>query len=350
MRCCRAIWWTSPHATSARRCSGGATRAPFGISPAGPAPLFRHRADVLLAEAAREADVPFVLSGAGMAVDEVARAAPDNVWYQLYGARDRSISERQIARAGDSGVKVLVVTVDTPVTPKRERHLRNGITVPFRLRAGLVPRMMREVLLHPGWFIHHLMRGGMPAMGSWTPYMRSDATAAESASYFYQQAFTWGDQPSPTWTDMERWRRIWPGKLVIKGLLHPDDARRAADLGADGIIVSNHGGKVLDRAPASLHALPGIAQAVGDRVTVMIDSGVRRGSDIVIARCLGARFVFFGRPTLYGVAAAGLPGARKALDILRAETDLVLATIGCPIAEALGPEYLYKASRPEIDA
>lgn len=315
--------------------------APFGVSPTGPAALFRPGADAMLAEAAQEADVPFILSGAGSSVEDIAKVAPRHLWFQLYGARNRDISRDQIARALDCGVEVLVVTVDTPVTPKRERHLRNGIAVPFKLKGGLLPRMALEVIQHPGWFLRHLLAGGMPVMGNWAPYLPNNATPSEVAAFFYSQAFVWGEQPSQIWNDLEDYRRLWPGKLVVKGLLHPDDAMKAAALGADGVIVSNHGGKVLDRAPASLHALPSIAEAVGSRMTVMLDSGVRRGSDIVIARCLGAEFVFVGRATLYGVAAAGLNGARRAIDILRSETDLVLATIGCRSAGALGPHFLF---------
>lgn len=302
---------------------------PFGISPTGPAPLFRPHADLLLAKAARSANIPFILSGAaGATLEEVAATAPENAWFQLYTARDRNISHDQIRRAADAGMEVLVVTVDTPVTPKRERHLRNRISVPFRLSPSTALRMVREIVMHPAWFARFFASGGMPSMANWSSYMESSATAAQTASFFFDQAFVPGDVGTPTWQDLETYRRLWNGKLVVKGFLHPDDVVRAADLGCDGVIVSNHGGKALDRAPASLDALPAIRAAVGERMTVMLDSGIRRGSDVVIALCLGADFVFAGRPTLYGVAAGGEDGARKVLDIVATEINLVMAMIG----------------------
>jgi len=318
---------------------------PFGISPTGPAPLFRPHADLLLARAARGADVPFILSGAaGASLEEVKATAPDHAWFQLYTARERAISHDQIRRAADAGIDVLVVTVDTPVTPKRERHLRNRISVPFRLSPSTALRMAREIALHPAWFARFFASGGMPAMANWSPYMEPGATAAQSAAFFFDQAFTPGDAGTPTWRDLEAYRRLWRGKLVVKGFLHPDDAIRAADLGCDGVIVSNHGGKALDRAPASLDALPAVRAAAGERMAVMLDSGIRRGSDVVIAMCLGADFVFAGRPTLYGVAAGGEEGARKVLDIIATEIDLVMATIGCTSTRDLDETFLTRAA------
>jgi L-lactate dehydrogenase (cytochrome)/(S)-mandelate dehydrogenase len=144
-----------------------------------------------------------------------------------------------------------------------------------------------------------------------------------------------------TWKDLERYRRLFPRTLIVKGILNPADAIRAAEIGADGILVSNHGGRQLDQAPASLDALPAIKAAVGDRMTIMLDSGVRRGADILIALCLGAQFVTFGRPTLYGAVAGGLPGVKKAIDIFKTEIDTVMAQIGCPSLDQLGPDFLW---------
>lgn len=303
---------------------------PCGISPTGPAPLFRPDADILLARAARDAGVPFILSGAaGATLEAIHAIAPGRNWFQLYTARERAISHDQIRRASDVGMDVLVVTVDTPVTPKRERHLRNRISVPFKLTPTTALRMAGEVIQHPAWFLRFLASGGMPKMANWSAYMEPDAPAAETAGFFFDQAFVPGEIGTPSWHDLETYRRLWKGNLVVKGFLHPQDAIRAAELGCDGIIVSNHGGKALDRAPASLDALPAIKAAVGDRMTVMLDSGVRRGSDVVIAMCLGADFVFAGRPTLYGVAADGQAGAKKVLDLIAQEIDLVMAMIGC---------------------
>jgi L-lactate dehydrogenase (cytochrome)/(S)-mandelate dehydrogenase len=149
-----------------------------------------------------------------------------------------------------------------------------------------------------------------------------------------------------TWRDLERYRRLFPRTLIVKGILNPADAVRAAEIGCDGIIVSNHGGRQLDQAPASLEVLPAIKAAVGDRMTVMLDSGIRRGADILIARCLGADFCFFGRPTLYGAVAGGLPGVKKAIDIFVNEIDLVMGQIGCPSLDQLGPDFLWTEDWP----
>ncbi|MGI6852272.1 alpha-hydroxy acid oxidase [Mesorhizobium sp. 1B3] len=331
---------------TATKLFGRSYAMPFGISPTGPAALFRPDADLLLARAAADANVPFILSGAaGAALEDIHAVAPGRNWFQLYTARERQISHDQIRRAADVGMDVLVVTVDTPVTPKRERHLRNRISVPFEITPGIVLRMTRELLMHPTWFARFFASGGMPAMANWTAYMSAGASAAESATFFFNQAFVPGDVGTPSWRDLETYRNLWKGTLVVKGFLHPDDAVRAADIGCDGLIVSNHGGKALDRAPASLDALPAIKKAVGGRMTLMLDSGVRRGSDVVIALCLGADFVFAGRPTLYGVAIGGQAGAKKVLDIIAHEIDLIMATIGCDSTDRLDEHFLTEETK-----
>jgi L-lactate dehydrogenase (cytochrome)/(S)-mandelate dehydrogenase len=179
-------------------------------------------------------------------------------------------------------------------------------------------------------------------METWAPYAGPAASAAEVARFFRTQS------PSvQTWRDLDGFRRAWPGKLVIKGIMRPSDAVRCIGHGVDGIVISNHGGKALDRAPASIEILAAIKAAVGDRLVVMLDSGVRRGSDIVVARCLGADFIFVGRATLYGVAAAGLAGASRALSILREEIDTTLGLIGCPRIDELGPDFILDGSEVE---
>jgi (S)-mandelate dehydrogenase len=310
---------------------------PFGISPTGIAGIFRRDAELMLARAASEARVPFVMSGASMvSIERMARVDPANTWFQLYAARDPKISDDFLQRARDAGFGTLVLTVDNPVPPKRERDARNG----FRLPPKLAPLDMIEAgLLHLPWVIDYLRRGGMPVMETWAPYASPGAGAAEVARFFRTQS------PSiQTWRDLDGFRRAWPGKLVVKGIMRPADAVRCAEHGVDGIVISNHGGKALDRAPASIEILPSIKSAVGDRLAVMLDSGVRRGSDIVVARCLGADFVFVGRATLYGVAAAGLAGASRVLAILREEIDTTLGLIGCPRFDELGPDFILDGS------
>ena len=170
------------------------------------------------------------------------------------------------------------------------------------------------------------------------PHAGNGASAADAIGLGRTQT----PAAAQTWRDLERYRRLFPRPLVVKGILNPADAIRAAEIGVDGIIVSNHGGRQLDQAPASLDALPAIKAAVGDKLTIMLDSGVRRGADILIAWCLGAQFVFFGRPTLYGAVAGGGPGVKKAVDIFKNEIDLVMAQIGCPSLDQLGPDFLWR--------
>jgi (S)-mandelate dehydrogenase len=308
--------------------------SPFGIAPTGIAELFRRGADIMLAKAAASANVPSIMSGSSMTAPEtISKIVPNNPWYQLYAARDPNITDDFVRRAKDCGFRTLVLTVDNPVFPKMERDKRNGFSMPFRLTLPIIA----DVLRRPGWTIEYLRHGGLPMQQTWQPYAPPGASPTEVSEFRRSQ------NPSvQTWRDLDRVRRLWPGNFVVKGLARASDAARAANAGADGIIVSNHGGKTLDRSPATVDALVAIAAAVGERITVMLDSGVRRGSDIVVGMCLGARFVFVGRATLYGVAAGGEAGARRALDILREEVDMTLALIGCPDVAELGPDFLYE--------
>lgn len=291
--------------------------SPFGIAPTGLASLFRSGADLLLAKAAAETNIPFVMSGAATAsIEAAARVAPAHTWYQLYCARDRKITEDLIRRANDAGLGALVVTVDIPISSKRERNLRNGFVLPLRLRPGIIA----EALTHPGWMAEYLWHGS-PRFENWVPYAGS---SSRTNRFFAEQT-----PATVTWRDLESFRRLWPRNFVLKGIMHPDDAARAVQSGVDGIWVSNHGGRQLDRAPSALEALAAIRVAVGGRVTLMLDGGVQRGADIVTALCLGAQFVFVGRATLYGMVAGGLPGVRRAITILNDEIDRVMAQIGC---------------------
>jgi isopentenyl diphosphate isomerase/L-lactate dehydrogenase-like FMN-dependent dehydrogenase len=307
---------------------------PFGIAPTGIAGFFRRGGDLMLAEAAAAANIPYIMSGTSNAsIEAAAKIAPEHTWYQLYGARDRRVSEDMIRRARDAGLSTLALTVDVPIGSKRERNIRNGFIRPYKLK----PAIMLEALRHPAWLYEYFRNGGMPLFDNWAPYAPAGSGPREVADYLASQT-----PSSQTWQDLEAYRRLWPRTLVVKGILHPDDARRAAEMGVDGIMVSNHGGRQLDRAPSPLEVLPAIKQAVGDRVTLMFDGGVRRGSDIVIARCLGAQYIFVGRATLYGCVAGGVRGVRRAINILRDEIDRALAQIGCPSFDQLGPDWILK--------
>ena len=317
--------------------------SPFGISPTGGAGLYRRDGDLMLAEAAAEANIPYIMSGGSNAsMEEAVRIAPDNTWFQLYAAKDGDLTDALIGRARDAGVGALVLTVDVPIHPKRERNWRNGFAT---VRNGgvmealkLKPSILFEAMTHPAWVFDYVRHGGAPTLGNWAPHAGNGASKADAIRLGRTQT----PASAQTWRDLERYRRLFPRPLVVKGILSPADAVRAAEIGVDGIIVSNHGGRQLDQAPASLDALPAIKAAVGDKLTVMLDSGVRRGADILIARCLGAQFVFFGRPTLYGAVAGGGAGVKKAVDIFRTEIDLVMAQIGCPSLDQLGPDFLWR--------
>ena len=304
---------------------------PLGIAPTGLAGLFRPGADLMLAHAAKTANVPFIMSGTGTAsIEDLGRIAPDHGWYQLYPARDRTISEDMIRRARDAGLSTLVITVDVPVNSKRERNLRNGFTRPLKMTM----KTKLEALLHPGWMAEYL-RAGMPLFSNWQQYAPPGSTTAQVADFVASQT------PIPVlWRDIEHFRRLWPGKLVIKGIMHADDAVRCATLGCDGVMVSNHGGRQLDKSPAPVEVLPAIAAAAGDKLTVMFDSGIRRGSDAVVALCLGAKYVFVGRATLYGAAAGGTSGAVRALDIFKDEIGRTMMQMGAPDIRSLGPQFL----------
>jgi len=316
--------------------------SPFGISPTGGTSLFRNHADLMLAEAARDANIPYIMSGGSSETIEAAsRIAPKNHWYQLYAARKPEINADMIKRTADAGLGALVLTVDTPVGGKRERNIRNGFS---NIRGGLFqalslkPSILLEAMTHPGWIVEYLKRGGgTPMLGNWQPYAPPGADAEE----VYKFASSVRPFNAQTWRDLEAYRKLFPRALVIKGVMNPADAVRAVEVGCDGILVSNHGGRQLDQAPASLDVLPAIKAAVGDKAAVVLDGGVRRGADILIALCLGADFVFMGRPTLYGASAGGLPGVKKAVEIFRGEIDLVMGQIGCPSLSELGPDFLW---------
>jgi (S)-mandelate dehydrogenase len=314
--------------------------SPFGIAPTGMAGTFRRDAELYLARAAQEADIPYLMSGASNAsMEQGAKLAPKNLWYQIYGARDRAVAADLVKRAIDCGVTTLAVTCDVPVASNRERNRRNGFVRPLRMS---LPTIL-EAMLHPAWVINYYRTGGLPMLENWRPYAPKGATPGEVSDIFAKQT----PDPSQTWRDLEAIRTAWPGKLLLKGVMHPEDARIAVGMGVDGLIVSNHGARQLDMMPSPLEMLPMIRAAVGTDTPLLLDSGVRRGSDIVAALCLGADFVMTGRATLYGATAGGLEGVKKAVSILQREIDLVLGQLGAVNLQALGPQYLLDTVRAE---
>lgn len=308
--------------------------APFGIAPTGAAGLYWFDADVALARAAAAAHVPFVLSTASfVAMERVAREAEGSKWFQLYMSKDRGSAEGLVRRALDAGFEALVVTTDVPVGANREYNLRNGFTIPFRINA----RNVVDGLLHPRWltqvFLRTLLTSGVPR------FQNVDAQVGGRIISKDLSAFR-ARRDALDWSDIDWLRTVWPRKLLIKGLLTVADARLAEQHGADGVVVSNHGGRQLDGAVAAIDVLPEIVDAVGGKIAVLFDSGVRRGSDIVKALALGADFVFCGRATLYGASVGGEAGVSRAIELLRSETDRVMALIGCRSVDALGRHFL----------
>ncbi|TCH97030.1 alpha-hydroxy-acid oxidizing protein [Roseococcus sp. SYP-B2431] len=316
---------------------GSRYASPIGISPMGIAGFFRPGADLMLARAAAEANIPYIMSSASCdSIERAMAVAPDTTWFQIYGTRDPAIVEDLVRRATALRVKVLVLTIDTPIIGGRERNIRNGFTRPMKLTPGIV----LQGLLRPRWTLGFLKSGGVPVMENWKPYSaRKDANSV--ADLYGAQT----PAPGQTWEVLHLVRRLWNGPLLVKGVLHPEDALLCAEAGADGLIVSNHGGRQLDKAPAPLDVLRDIRARVGDRLELIVDGGVRRGSDVVVALSLGARMCTFGRPAMFSVAGAGQAGAAKLLKLMRSEIDMTLAQIGCTSLDDLGAHRLASAAR-----
>lgn len=308
--------------------------APFGIAPTGAAGLYCFEADIELARAAQAANVPFVLSTASFtAMERVAQAAGGTKWFQLYMSKDREPAQRLVMRAREAGFEALVVTTDVPVGANREYNRRNGFEIPFRLNLA----NMIDGALHPRWltgvFLRTLADSGVPRFQN-VDTNTGGRIISKDLSQFRAR------RDALDWSDLRWLREIWPRKLMVKGILTAQDALLAAENGADGIFVSNHGGRQLDGAISPMTALPEIVDAVGGRIAIMLDSGVRRGTDIVKALALGADMVFVGRATLYGASVAKQAGAEHALALLKSEVDRVLAMLGCRSIGDLGPQHL----------
>jgi len=307
---------------------------PLVVGPTGSAGLAWYEGEVALARAAKNAGIPYTLATGSMtALERVAAEAGGELWFQVYMWPDRAASHALIERAKAADYKALVVTVDTPVPPGREYNLRNGMTVPFRFTR----RNVTDVLMHPRWLagvlLRYLLTTGMPRYENYPTAMKTKITALPMGRSMMVS-------DSLTWDDLREIRKLWPRPLLVKGILRAEDAKLAADRGVDGVIVSNHGGRALDSTRAPIEILPEVVEAVGSRVTVIVDSGFRRGSDVIKGLALGADAVMIGRATLYGLAMAGEAGAARAIEIYRDEIDCNLAMIGCPEIGKLDPGYL----------
>lgn len=304
---------------------------PVIISPTGVAGLLWYDGEVALARAAGAAGIPFSLATTSVAaLEDIAERAGGRLWYQVYMWPERKLSYEMIDRARSAGCEALILTVDGAVSPNREYNVRNGYTAPFRFTT----RNVADVLMHPRWMLgtlgRYLADGGMPEFKNYPKEVREKVTSRKI------ERRTLINNQSLNWDDMKELRRVWKGALIIKGIMNPIDARTAVSHGADAVLVSNHGGRNLDAAPAPIEVLPEIVGAIAKDVPVLVDSGFRRGSDVVKALALGASAVLIGRGTLYGTAAAGEPGARRALQIYRTEIDRVMGLMGCCSLSELG--------------
>lgn len=314
---------------------GQALAQPMMIGPTGYNAMLYRDADIHLAKAATARGLPFCLSTVSTSsMEQVKAAVPDvNLWFQLYCLREGRIQEDLLARAEALGVTTLLLTCDAVVLGNREWDKRSFV------RPGQLSwRNKFDVLCHPRWIRQALWPKGMPSLGNIDRYLPPEARNAAGAAHFVGAQM----DTELDWLALQRLRERWRGKLVLKGVLHPGDAERAAQLGLDGIVVTNHGGRQLDGSPSSIEALPAIAAAVRGRLAILLDGGIRRGTDIVKARALGADAVLLGRATLYGVAVAGEQGAGQVLDLLTQELRVAMTLLGCSRVGDLGLEQLVR--------
>jgi isopentenyl diphosphate isomerase/L-lactate dehydrogenase-like FMN-dependent dehydrogenase len=312
---------------------GASLSMPVVLAPVGSSRLMYPRGEEAAAEAAGAAGITYTLSTlSGCRLEDVAAASNGQLWYQLYlvGGRDCALSA--IERAKAAGFSALVVTIDTPVAGMRERDLRNGVKELLSDNLGSKLPFVSQLLIRPRWLTRFLVDGGLmkfqnvviPGKG---PMLYADVTAALGDSVV-------------TWDDLKWIQEAWRGPIVIKGIHTADDARRAVDIGAKALVVSNHGGRQLDSVAPTLRILPEVVAAVGDRIEVLLDGGIRRGSDIVKALCLGARAVMIGRAYAYGLGAAGRGGVARAIEILRADLIRTLKLLGCASVADLNKSYV----------
>lgn len=305
----------------------GVRRAlPFGIAPTGFTRLMHTDGEIAGVQAARAAGIPFCLSTLGTtSIEAVAAAgAGGSQWFQLYMWRDRERSMELVARAARAGYEALVVTVDVPVAGARLRDARNGMTIPPRITPGAV----LDVVRRPRWWAEFVT--GDPL--EFALFESFDGTVGELLDSMFD--------PTVDWADLAWLREQWPGKLAVKGVQSVDDARRAADAGVDAVWLSNHGGRQLDRAPVPLLLLPDVRRALGDRVELHVDSGIRSGQDVLTALALGADFAWLGRAYLYGLMAGGRPGVDRALAIITEQLRRTMRLLGVTTLDELGPQHV----------
>jgi (S)-mandelate dehydrogenase len=314
---------------------GGQSKLPLAIAPTGGISAGRAGAELALARAAKACGVPFTLATpAAFTIERVAQEVGGRLWFQLYAVRQREFREKLVERAKHSGYEALLVTVDLPVSGKRERDPRNGFRTPYNPNW----RNSRDVLFKPAWLLE-IMRHGLPGMANFEGYRFSTPQGTDIATAVGQEM-----DPALDWEAVKRLRDLWPRKLILKGVERADDAERAAAAGCDGVVVSNHGGRQLDGAAPTLEALPDVARAVGGKITVLLDGGVRRGVDILKACALGAHGVLTGRATLFGAMAGGEAGAARALEILASELERSMRLCGVRSVSEISADLIYQGA------
>ncbi|MFR9730815.1 alpha-hydroxy-acid oxidizing protein [Saccharopolyspora sp. MS10] len=293
---------------------GAPSALPFSLAPTGFTRMMNHEGEPAVARVAERAGIPYALSTMGTtSVEDLAAVAPDaRRWFQLYVWRDRGASRELVRRAREAGYEALLLTVDTAVAGARLRDVRNGLTIP----PALTPRTIADAALHPAWWLNLLTTAPL----SFASFERWEGTVAELINEMFD--------PSMTFADLEWLRELWDGPLVVKGLQNAADARRVVELGADAVVLSNHGGRQLDRAPTMLELLPRVRDEIGDRAEVLLDSGILSGGDVVAALARGADSCLVGRAYLYGLMAGGERGAQRAVDILRTEVERTMRLLG----------------------
>ena len=312
---------------------GAQAALPLAIAPTGAVGFGWRGGDIAIARAAIAAGIPYTLSSTATAsIEQIAKAAPGRLWFQAYILRNKPFLEKLIARALAADYEALVITVDLPVGGKRERDYRNDFSIPF----GFTPKNMLDFGLHPSW-LSDIIRYGMPVMEN---LIGLEAKATNSTAIASSVGRNY--DPSFNWDSLKKIRDTWPRKLIVKGILNPQDANRIALMGCDAVVVSNHGGRQLDGAVATFDALPAVVKAVNGRIPVLLDGGVRRGSDIVKALAMGAQGVMLGRATLFGAACAGEAGASRALSILKDELIRTMQLCGARSIDEITGRLLFK--------
>jgi L-lactate dehydrogenase (cytochrome) len=310
---------------------GQKVSAPFALAPIGLCGMQHGDGEILAAQAAEEASIPFTLSTMSIcSIEQVAEATSRPFWFQLYVIRDRGFSRDILARAAAAKCNALVLTVDLQVLGQRHRDIRNGMTVPPQIRL----KNIIDIASKPGWALS-ILRSKSKNFGNLAGHVKGMDDVTSLAQWTNDQF-----DPALNWKDVEWINKTWPGKLIIKGILDIEDARTAVKLGADAVVVSNHGGRQLDGAPSSISALPAITQAVGSDTEVLFDGGIRTGADMLRALALGARACLIGRAYVYGLGAGGKAGVAKAIDILQKELSVAMALTGTTRVADIGPQVL----------